>query len=513
MRLSGLLIPVLLLAASAGGTEAKTLVIGSKAFSESVILGETLRLALREEGVSATHRRAMGGTAILIAALMSGEIDLYPDYSGTLIHEVFAQEGVRDLDAVAARLAERGIGLSPPLGFENSYALAMRREKAARLGILSIADLARHPGLRFGLSNEFLDRKDGWRALKSAYGLPQTARGLHHDLSYRGLADGAFEVIDVYTTDAEIARRDLLVLADTRGFFPGYQALILYRMEAVAAEPALLTVLGDLAGRIDEAKMRAANGRALTGRESETRAAEALLAAIRNPGEAGSAVRPAGRSEPGLIARLLARGAEHVTLVAISLLAAIALAVPLSVLIYRRPRLAPPLLAMAGILQTVPALALFVFMIPVFGIGARPTIAALFLYSLLPILRAGHAGLMGIAPELRLSAEALGLDEATRLFRIELPLAFPVLLSGIKTAAVINVGAATLGALIGAGGYGQPILTGIRLDDIGLILEGAIPAALLALLVTGLFELLSRLLVPRGLRPRRSAARPSSRHE
>src|SRR5690606_5381782 len=153
-----------------------------------------------------------------------------------------------------------------------------------------------------------------------------------------------------------------------------------------------------------------------------------------------------------------------------------------------------------GLLQTLPSLAVFVFMIPLFGIGAAPAIAALFLYSLLPIVRNTHAGLTAIPIELRETAAAIGLPPATRLWRVELPLALRPILAGIKTAAVINVGTATLGALIGAGGYGQPILTGIRLDDLGLIFEGAIPAAILALLVQGLFEAVEYGLTPRGLR-------------
>jgi osmoprotectant transport system permease protein len=140
-------------------------------------------------------------------------------------------------------------------------------------------------------------------------------------------------------------------------------------------------------------------------------------------------------------------------------------------------------LGLTGAIQTIPALALLVFMIPWFGIGAWPAIAALFLYSLLPIVRNTHLGLRAIPGDVRESAIVLGLPAAARLRLVELPLAAPSMLAGVKTAAVINIGTATLGALIGAGGYGEPILTGIRLDDMELILEGAVPAALLALLV------------------------------
>jgi osmoprotectant transport system permease protein len=204
--------------------------------------------------------------------------------------------------------------------------------------------------------------------------------------------------------------------------------------------------------------------------------------------------------DESVASRLVRHGVEHLVLVAISLVLALLIGIPLGILAARRPTLGHGILAATGLLQTIPSLALLVFLIPRLGIGAPPAIAALFVYSLLPIVRNTHAGLTGIAPGVRESAAALGLSPWARLRLVDLPIASPTMLAGIKTAAVINVGTATLGALVGAGGYGQPILTGIRLADTGLILEGAIPAAALALLVQGVFEIAERLLVPRGLR-------------
>jgi len=202
---------------------------------------------------------------------------------------------------------------------------------------------------------------------------------------------------------------------------------------------------------------------------------------------------------------MLTRVVEHLLLVGVSLLVAILVGVPLGILAARRRRVGQAVLAAVGVIQTLPTLALLVFMIPLFGIGAFPAVVALFLYSLLPIVRNTHAGMSGISSTLRESAEALGLPRGAMLRLIELPLASPLILAGIKSAAVINVGTATLGALIGAGGLGQPIFTGVRLDDVSLILQGAIPASLLALAMQGLFELAERLVVPRGLRARRSS--------
>ena len=464
--------------------------IGSKQFTESVILGEIARLAARDAGVQAVHERELGGTRILWKALQQGDIDAYPEYTGTLTHELLQDVPAdADIATLRARLKPLGIGITDPLGFDNTYAIGMRQDEAARLDIRRISDLRAHPSLRLGFSNEFMDRGDGWPGLRRAYALPQTkVSGLDHVLSYRAVASGAVDAIDLYSTDAEIPYYHLRTLPDDRHYFPRYQAVFLYRLALERDEPAFVAALRRLAGHIDEQAMRTMNAAVkLDGRRDSAVAADFL----------GTRVE-AGRR--GLWQRLRQRSVEHVELVASSLGLALALAIPLGIVAARRRRLGTLVIAATGVLQTVPSLAMFVFMIPLLGIGTWPAVAALFLYSLLPIVRNTHAGLVGIAPELMESAAALGLPRRVRLRRIELPLAMRSILAGIKTAAVINVGTATLAALIGAGGYGQPILTGIRLDSIPLILEGAIPAAVLALLVQGLFELVERWLTPRGLR-------------
>jgi len=464
--------------------------IGSKQFTESVILGEIARLAARDAGVQAVHERELGGTRILWKALQQGDIDAYPEYTGTLTHELLQDVPAdADIATLRARLEPLGIGITDPLGFDNTYAIGMRQDEAARLDIRRISDLRAHPSLRLGFSNEFMDRGDGWPGLRRAYALPQTkVSGLDHVLSYRAVASGAVDAIDLYSTDAEIPYYHLRTLPDDRHYFPRYQAVFLYRLALERDEPAFVAALRRLAGRIDEQAMRTMNAAVkLDGRRDSAVAADFL----------GTRVE-AGRR--GLWQRLRQRSVEHIELVASSLGLALALAIPLGIVAARRRRLGQLVIAATGVLQTVPSLAMFVFMIPLLGIGTWPAVAALFLYSLLPIVRNTHAGLVGIAPELMESAAALGLPRRVRLRRIELPLAMRSILAGIKTAAVINVGTATLAALIGAGGYGQPILTGIRLDSIPLILEGAIPAAVLALLVQGLFELVERWLTPRGLR-------------
>lgn len=480
------LIALSLLAGSAAHA-AEPVVVGSKTFTESVVLGEIATLAAREAGHPARHRSGLGGTRILWRALLEGEIDAYPEYSGTLSQEILRLPDA-DPPALRAALAGRGLAMTAPLGFDNSYALGMRAGRAGELGVSRISDLRAHPGLKFGFSNEFMDRADGWPGLRQRYRLPQTqVNGLDHSLAYRGLAAGALDVIDLYRTDAEIPYYGLAVLDDDRDYFPAYEAVFLYRADLAQRAPDWLTLLEALAGRIDAEAMRRLNARVkLDGERDQAVAADWYGV---------DAERASSRWQ-----RLTRRTVEHLGLVGISLSLALVLALPLGVWAARRPRLGQVVLSATGLLQTLPSLAVFVFMIPLFGIGAPPAIAALFLYSLLPIVRNTHAGLTGIPAELRETAAAIGLSPRSRLWRVELPLALRSILAGVKTAAVINVGTATLGALIGAGGYGQPILTGIRLDDIGLILEGAIPAAALALLVQGLFELIERGLTPRGLR-------------
>jgi osmoprotectant transport system permease protein len=468
--------------------------IGSKVFTESVILGELARDAITAAGVPAKHRRELGGTQVLFHALEADELDVYPEYTGTISGEILIGKGIKGEAALRAALAERGVGMSKPLGFNDSYAIGMREADAARLGISTLSDLRKHAELKFGFSNEFMDRADGWPGVRARYQLPQRdVRGLDHDLAYRALGGGEIHATDLYSTDAEIRQYHLRVLRDDLAFFPPYECVWLYRIDLAARSPAGHKALASLEGKISTEEMAGMNARAKLDRVPEANVAADFLAQT-------TGIETAVVAETW-IGRIFRRLVEHITLVAISLSAAIAVAIPLGVAAAFRPRVGAIILTGTGLIQTIPSLALLVFMIPWLGIGARPALVALFLYSLLPIVRNTATGLRDIPVSLRESAMALGLPAPARLVRIELPLASRSILAGVKTAAVINVGTATIGALIGAGGFGQPILTGIRRDDVSMILfEGAIPAALLALAVQGAFDLLGRTLVPRGLR-------------
>jgi osmoprotectant transport system permease protein len=487
----GLLVAAVLLAA-ATTVQAEGIRVGSKRFTESYILGEILTQSATRAGAPAVHRPGLGNTAILLEALKSGAIDVYPEYTGTIAREVLKSGQRLDIAALNARLAPRGLAVSVPIGFANSYALGMRRAEALRLGIAGIADLARHPGLKAGFSHEFLGRGDGWPGLKAAYALPQAPRGLDHGLAYEALAAGELDVIDIYTTDAKIARYDIVALADPRAFFPPYAAVLLHRSDAPAKFPLAFAAFAKLEGRLDEATMVKLNARAEIDKQSFSQVAAGFL----DGGRGGPAVRSLWSAvfAPDFWRLLL----EHARLVAGSLAAAVVVGVPLGVAAARLPWIAQPVLLATGLMQTIPSLALLAFLIPLTGsIGTLPALIALFLYALLPIARNTHTGLVQVSAGLHNAALALGLRSGVILARIELPLAAPTILAGVKTSAVINVGTATVAAFIGAGGFGERISQGLALNDHTMLLAGALPAAGLALLVHVAFEAAERAMVPR----------------
>ena len=467
--------------------------VGSKKFTESVILGEIVVGLIESTGRKATHRSQLGGTRVAWKALKQGEIDLYPEYSGTIRQEIFPDQKLQGRDALRKALAEKGIVMSEPLGFNNTYALGMKREDAKNLGIQQISDLKGHPDLVFGFSNEFTDRKDGWPGVKKYYGFEsRNIQGMDHELAYRGLEADDVDVVDLYSTDAAIEYHDLRVLEDDRGFFPDYQSVLLYREGLEKTAPKAVEAFLSLQGKISATEMAGMN--------------KAVKIDDRVEGDvaAGFLDRTFGISRKVEVERIWERVGwrtlEHLFMVVISMIAAIAMAIPLGIWAAKRPKLGQSILGAVGILQTIPSLALLVVMIPLFGIGYGPAIAALFLYSLLPIVRSTYSGLKGISDDILESARALGLEESAILRLVEVPMAMRSILAGIKISVVWNIGVATLGALVGAGGYGQPILTGIRRYDMGLILEGAIPAAVMAIGAQLLFEAVEKRVVSPGLR-------------
>jgi osmoprotectant transport system permease protein len=498
----------------------ETLRVGSKRFTESYILGEILTRTAATAG-PAVHRQGLGNTAIVLAALRSGDIDVYPEYLGTIDLEILKNPRPTTIAQMRAALQPLGLGVAVPLGFSNGYALATRGDA----GVKRLSGLARRPQLQIGLSHEFLGRADGWPGLARRYGLPQTPRGLDHGIAYEALMRRQIDVTDIYSTDAKIRQYGLHVLDDDLGYFPRYDAVLLYRLDLPQRFPAAWRAIGRLEGRISADAMIAMNAAAeLDGRSfaaiagnwivrnaagattDAARAAGATATAVASDAavattNAGTATTPLARD--GLLAKTFGNGfgtlaRQHLLLVGAAVLLGCLAGIPLGILAALAPRLRQPVLALAGMLQTVPSLALLAILIPLLGrIGTVPALVALCAYALLPIVRNTCTGLLQVPAGLRTAALALGLTRFQALRTVELPLAAPVILAGVKTAAVMSVGTATIAAFIGAGGFGERITTGLALNDNDMLLAGAIPAALLALLTQAGFEAIESLLARR----------------
>jgi osmoprotectant transport system substrate-binding protein/osmoprotectant transport system permease protein len=495
----------------------RPVIVASKPFGESYLLAEMFAQLLEARGIRVDRRLGLGATEIAFGALAKGAIDVYPEYTGTgllaVLHERPASDPGEVYGRVARECLERfGVRWLPPLGFENTYAIAVRRETAERLRLRTLSDLARAgPALRAGLTPDFIGRDDGLPGLRRAYGLRfREVRPLLAAVKYQALAAGQVDVIDGYSTDGLILKYDLVVLQDDRRFFPPYEAAAVTAPGLATRRPDAVAALTELSGLLREPAMRAFNRRVEVDGEPVSRVAADALAGLGLTHGAASAKRgtpraggPEGRA--GLAAylwterrTLLALTARHVLLVAGSLAAAIALAVPLGLVLERARAGAEPVIRAVGVLQTIPGIALLAFMIPLLGIGVVPALVALFLYSLYPILRNTYTGVRDAAPEAVAAALALGMTPRQILRLVRLPLAAPLIMAGIRTAAVINVGTATLAAFIGAGGLGDPIASGLALSDTHMILSGALPAAALALVVDTLLGACERLVRPGG---------------
>lgn len=512
--IAALLAMLLLLMATTGTVfaqnapaDAAELRIGSKRFTESYILAEVLaQTAAPQLKKPPVVRQGLGNTAIVYGALRSGDIDLYAEYTGTIALEILkdaATPGTSTMtrEAMNAALAPLGLGVAIPLGFNDGYALAMRAADADRLQIRTLSDLARHPELRLGLSNEFIGRGDGWQGLAARYGFTQKPTGLDHGLAYDAVAAKQIDVIDIYTTDAKIDHLGLRVLEDDRAYFPRYDAVVLYRLDVATRAPQAWAALQKLQGRIDERAMIAMNARAeLQGVAFDTIARDFLAGGTAADASRGFAAKLFG-SDLGRLAR------QHLFLVAVSVGLAILIGVPIAVLVASHARTSAVVLGIAGLMQTVPSLALLAVLISWLGaIGTLPALIALTLYSLLPIMRNTVTGLAEVPAGVRQAGTALGMTSAQNLRHVLLPLALPTLLAGVRTATAIAIGTATIAAFIGAGGFGERIVTGLALNDRQLLLAGALPAAALALASELVFELIARVFTQRASHARRVPA-------
>lgn len=463
----------------------KPIVIGSKNFTESYLLAEIYAQVLEAEGYEVERNFGLGGTLICYEALLNSEIDLYVEYTGTVAQAILKQGGSPSIEQLNADLDPIGLQMLDSIGFNNTYAIAIKQALATKKGLTRVSQLADTNDLTMAYSLEFMNREDGWPGLKQRYGLPQSPTGIEHGLAYQAIDEGKIDLTDAYSTDGDLERYQLVTLEDDLNYFPEYFAAPLVRLDM---SPELARVVNKLASRLDDATMRRLNGEVVVNDRSFADVASEYLF---NEGLVGEQIDPTEI----VWDRLIKNTITHLQLTAIALVLGCVVGLTLGILVYRSRSVSRVVLYIAGLLQTIPSIALLALMIPLFGIGFVPAIVALFLYSILPILRNTITALLTIDPVLRRVAEAIGLTNRQQLRHVLLPLALPNILAGIKTAAVISIGTATLAAFIGAGGLGEPIVTGLALNDTNLILQGAIPAALLAIIVELLFEGLERLLV------------------
>jgi len=465
-----------------------TLTVGSKNFNENYLLAEVISQLLENHGFSVARNFGMSGTMIIHEALRSAEVDVYVEYTGTLAEVIFEMDRTSSIADYNDRLSEYAIEALPSIGFNNTYAIAIKREQAAALDISTISELAMQPDIDLGFSVEFMNREDGWSGLARTYGFSQQPISMDHGLAYQAIDEGRIDVTDAYSTDGDIDQYELLILEDDLNFFPQYFAVPLIRFDM---DPRARALIAQLSGMIDDARMRELNGRVLLDGKSFAEVAAEFLA------EENLVTRAANVSNTGssLWQNLWRNTLVHLRLTLIALTLGCAVGLPMGVAVYRSRKLSRAFIYGAGLMQTIPSIALLALFIPLVGIGQTPAIIALFLYSLLPILRNTITALITIDPRLKQVAEAIGMTRLQQLTNILIPLALPNVLAGIKTAAIISIGTATLAAFIGAGGLGEPIVTGLALNDPNLILQGAIPAACLAILTELFFEILERRLV------------------
>lgn len=467
--------------------------VSSKTFTESYILAEILSKEITSNfpAQDVKLHPGMGGTGLLFGALTNGDIDLYPEYTGTIAEAILKKPELKDINEINKALIPMGLIASESLGFNNTYAFAVKKKTARKFSLKTISDLAKHPDLRFGFSHEFLERSDGYHFLAEKYQLKhKNVHGLQHSLAYEAIVSDSLDLIDVYTTDAKIRKLGLQILEDDLGFFPRYDAVILANIKFVRSHTGIWKQLKLLEGTIDEDEMRRMNALVDLEKYSFKEAAVSFF-------EPDLHIQPDQNIKYG---QIWVKTREHLFLVFVSLLFSITVGIPLGYLATSSRFLRQTIFAVSGIVQTVPSLASLCFLVPVMGIGVTPALTALFLYGLLPIVRNTCTSIESIDKSLKETSCVLGLKRLQHLFWIELPLSMPGILAGVKTSAIINVGTATLAAFIGCGGLGSFIVTGLALNDVNIMLHGAIPSAGLALILQWMFDGLDRVLIPKGIR-------------
>jgi osmoprotectant transport system substrate-binding protein len=475
------LVSVLLLWAPAGSAE--TIRVGAKNFTEQWIVGELYAQALERNGITVERRFNLSGSAIAHAALVAGEIDLYPEYTGTALAVVLKEQARGEAsDTVLARVRahyQREIAATwlTPSHIDNGNVLLMR----PGTNIATLSELARiAPKLTIGLGTEFVDRDDGLPGLERVYGMKfgRIATFSALALRYGALTERQVDVINGFATDWQIADGALVALADDRALFPPYQLAPVIRNAVLT--PRLAAILDAVSTRLDTATMQRLNGLVERDRFEPAEVARAFLDGV-EPTRAGLPLAALGRAM-----------LEHAALVLASLAVGLGVALPLALLAMRRPGMRAALLGVSALFYAVPSLALFALLLPVTGLGTVSAVIGLSLYAAMVLLRGLLGGLAALPQQLDEVATGLGLTPRQRFLRVTVPLLLPAFVASLRTALVAAIGLATIAAAIDAGGLGQVLLTGLAQRWPAKIALSAGAAVLLAIVADRALLLLER---------------------
>ncbi len=504
----------------------KKITIGSKEFTEQLILGNMMKVLLEDNGFKVDDRIGLSGTMINHRALINDEIDVYMEYTGTAYIVILEKkEVVHDpqevYEIVKKEYKEKwNLVWLDRARFDNTNALLMKKERAVELGIKTISDLASivktDPNqLSFATNAEFFSRPDGLREMEKHYNFrfpDNNIKKMGIGITYLALNEDSVDVALGFSTDGNIRKFDLMILEDDKKFFPIYNPAPVIRSEVIEMYPTVENILNQIGPRLTTTEMIEMNYGVDIDGENPERVARQWLEDEGLLGVSGLHQQPKSRSaieSPSSFvlsfqdqARLLAvKIVEHikVSFISVGIAVGTGLGLGIAITLFRNKAFSNGVINIAIIIVTIPSVAMFGFMVPIFGIGITPSIIALVLYAQLPILRNTYTGLTTIRSEILDAAEGIGLSKLEMLFKIRFPIAFPVIMAGIRTSIVFTIGLATIAALIGAGGLGDLIFQGIQQSNTQLILVGTIPVALLAVFTDiGLKKVEDRL-TPRGM--------------
>ncbi|MBC6415800.1 MAG: ABC transporter permease subunit [Bdellovibrionales bacterium] len=502
-------------------SDKKQIVIGSKQFTENIILGEILAQILEDKyDFKVVRKFNMGGTKLLFDSLKQGHIDIYPEYTGTgytMILKLTKKRSPEKTYLIVKKefLKKFQLFWSSPLGFENTYILAVR-ERDSRFKKVFLNSQLKNLSFpfRLALDHEFTERKDGWSLFSKSYRLNLDKNQIftmNPNLMYSALNSKKVDMIVGNSTDGRMQTYQLRTLKDDKNFFPSYLAAYLTRLDVLESHPLVNQAFQELSQKISEKTMTSLNHQVDQLKFEVTQTARKFLIKKKILTQKSDVLLTSSSQKNSLISYYLSKKnyffkilLEHLFLVFTALLFALLFALPLSIYAFYNSRVEKILFFIVNTLQTVPSLALLAALIPLLGIGFAPAVTALFIYSLLPLIRNTFEGLKNIDNSYIEVATGIGLTKWQSLKFIQIPLALPVIIAGVRTTVVLLVGTATLAAFVGAGGLGDPIFRGMATLDSRLIFLGAIPSCILAVILDKFIFFLEKVLISKGLQKKRT---------